>query len=145
MKSISISYILILSIFSMAACAQNNKTAASEVVAEPASAIAMNINTDEFARLMQEKKNVIILDVRTDEEIAQGFIEGQTQIDFYDETFKEQLAALDRNKPVMVYCRSAGRSTEVLGMMSEMGFKEVYNLEGGFEAWKAAGKQISKN
>jgi rhodanese-related sulfurtransferase len=145
MKSISISYILLISIFSMAACAQNNKTAAPESTTEQTPAIAMNINTDEFARLMQEKKDAIILDVRTDAEIAEGSIEGHTHLDFYDASFRDKLSALDRNKVVMVYCRSAGRSTDALGMMAEMGFREVYNLEGGFEAWKAAGKKVHKN
>lgn len=145
MKSKSVSYILLISIFSMAACAQNTKTAAVETSTEQTPAIAMNINTDEFARLMLEKKDAIILDVRTDAEIADGFIEGQTQLDFYDASFKDKLGALDKNKPIMVYCKSAGRSTQVLGMMSEMGFREVYNLEGGFEAWKAAGKTVTKN
>lgn len=145
MKILSISFILLISIFSIAACAQNNKTAAPELATEKPATIAMNINTDEFARLMQEKKDAIILDVRTNEEVAGGFIEGMTQIDFYDDSFKDKIAALDRNTPVMLYCRSAGRSTEVLGMMSDMGFKEVYNLQGGFEAWKSAGKTVTKN
>ena len=145
MKSKSISYILLISIFSFAACAQNSKTITNESTTDQKAAIAMNINTDEFARLMQEDREVLILDVRTDEEIAEGFIEGKTQINFYDQDFRDKIAALDRNTPVMVYCRSAGRSTDVLGMMAEMGFQEVYNLEGGFEAWKAAGKTVTKN
>lgn len=144
MKTLSISYILLISIFSMAACAQNNKTAAPELATEKPASVAMNINTDEFARLMQEKKDAIILDIRTDEEVAGGYIEGMMQIDFYDDSFKEKIAVLDRNKPVMVYCRSAGRSTQAMGMLSEMGFREVYNLQGGFEAWKSAGKNVTK-
>lgn len=145
MKGRSHSFILLISVFSLGACAQNNKNQAPELATEQIAPIAMNINTDEFARLMQEKKNAIILDVRTDEEVAAGFIEGKTQIDFYDAAFKDKVAALDRNTPILVYCRSAGRSTQALGMMTEMGFKEVYNLEGGFEAWKAAGKKVTKN
>ncbi len=145
MKGRSHSFILLISVFSLAACAQNNKNQAPELATEQTAPIAMNINTDEFARLMQEKKDAIILDIRTDEEVAAGFIEGKTQIDFYDAAFKDKVSAFDRNTPIMLYCRSAGRSTQALGMMTEMGFKEVYNLEGGFEAWKAAGKTVTKN
>ena len=60
---------------------------------------------------------------------------GAAQIDFYRDDFREELAKLNVNTPVYVYCRSGNRSGQAAKMMKSMGFKTVYNLEGGIGAW----------
>ena len=49
---------------------------------------------------------------------------------------------LDKQKPVLVYCLSGGRSASAAELLSEKGFKEVYNLEGGILKWDAANKPL---
>jgi rhodanese-related sulfurtransferase len=80
-----------------------------------------------------------IIDVRTPEEFALGHIEGAVLIDFYSDTFKEQLATLDKSANYSLYCRSGNRSGQTLGIMEELGFENVYDLSGGVGSWSAAG------
>lgn len=76
-----------------------------------------------------------LLDVRTPEEVAQGQIAGATNINFYDDNFEEQITGLDKNKPVFVYCKSGGRSGKASALFQKLGFKEIYDLKGGYTAW----------
>lgn len=76
--------------------------------------------------------NVQILDVRTPEELSDGKIEGSININFYDSDFRDQVAKLDRNIPVYVYCRSGGRSQKAMEVLKELGFSVVYELQGGY-------------
>jgi rhodanese-related sulfurtransferase len=76
--------------------------------------------------------NVQILDVRTPEEFSEGFIEGAVNINFHDANFREQVAKLDKNIPVFVYCRSGGRSQKAMEVLKELGFSVVYELQGGY-------------
>lgn len=76
--------------------------------------------------------NVQILDVRTPEEMSDGKIEGSININFYDSNFREQVAKLDRNIPVYVYCRSGARSQKAMEVLKELGFSVVHELSGGY-------------
>jgi rhodanese-related sulfurtransferase len=96
-----------------------------------------------FSEIIKKSPGTL-LDVRTPEEVVHGKIPGAINMDFYEDDFKKQLKSLDKNKPVYVYCASGGRSGDAAEMMSEMGFTKVYNLEGGFKAWKAAGMPVVK-
>lgn len=89
-------------------------------------------------------KDMIILDVRTPEEYKGGHLPGAENINYYDETFVQQLEDLPRDKEYLVYCHSGGRSIKTLNLMSETGFKKVYNLEGGISAWKFADGKVEK-
>lgn len=77
-----------------------------------------------------------ILDVRTPEEVAAGSIAGATVIDIYDPAFMDKVKALDKNQPTIVYCKVGGRSAQACTLMSEAGFTKLYNLTGGYDAWK---------
>ncbi len=83
------------------------------------------------------KSKAIIVDVRTPEEVAQGKIPHSMNINYFG-NFKLEVEKLDKTKPVYVYCASGGRSTKAMQDLSKMGFIEVYNLLGGFGAWRAA-------
>ncbi|MBK7389808.1 MAG: rhodanese-like domain-containing protein [Bacteroidetes bacterium] len=96
--------------------------------------VAKNVNAAEFAKLIVSKAG-IILDVRTAPEVKKGAISNSVNIDFFADDFAAQISKLDKNKPVYVYCASGGRSGEAMAMMSKIGFKTIYNLEGGYSAW----------
>ncbi len=97
-----------------------------------------------FEMIQQEANNpnFTLLDLRTPEEIADGYIEGADNIDFYDEDFREQLDELDKGRKYVIYCRSGGRSGKTREMMRELGFTEVYNTLGGINEWRAAGLPV---
>jgi rhodanese-related sulfurtransferase len=86
----------------------------------------------EFLAKFKATKDAQLLDVRTPEEVAEGALEGAQNINFYDADFKDKLSKLDKNKPVFVYCRSGGRSGKCAQMCKDMGFKEIYDMKGGW-------------
>lgn len=94
-------------------------------------------------KLVTEKK-VVVIDVRTPKEFAAGHIKGAKLIDFTGADFAGKLGELDRNQEYLVHCATGGRSTKSLAVFKKLGFKEVAHLDGGFEAWKAAGEPVEK-
>jgi phage shock protein E len=84
---------------------------------------------------MAELPALQLLDVRTPPEFAAGHIPGAINCNLYDDNFAEQLQKLDKNRPVMLYCRSGARSATASKQMEEMGFSEIYDLRGGYLTW----------
>lgn len=76
--------------------------------------------------------NVQLIDVRTPEEYQSGHIENAENIDFYSTSFNLEFNKLDKEQPVYIYCRSGSRSKQAAKKLSEMGFIEIYDLQGGF-------------
>ncbi len=102
------------------------------------------ISADEFEKMNNEGK-FILVDVRTPEEYAEGYIKGAVNINFKKRTFPDYINAIAKDKPVAVYCRSANRSGKAALIMQSLGFKNVYDLDGGVKAWKKAGKAFVKD
>lgn len=75
---------------------------------------------------------VKLIDVRTAEEYSSGHIKNAQNIDFYSGKFNVEFEKLDKNDPVYIYCRSGGRSRQTADKLYAMGFKEIYDLKGGF-------------
>ncbi len=92
-----------------------------------------------FSQKIQQLPDEVILDVRTPEEYAGGHINGARNMDWNAGNFEEAIAGMDKNKPVMVYCLSGGRSAEAAKTLRNAGFKQVYELKGGMMAWRKAG------
>ena len=83
----------------------------------------------------------VLVDVRTDAEVAEGIIEGAAHIDFYSEDFAAQMEATygeDKDQAIYLYCRSGGRSGKALNQLKQAGFTNVHHLVGGFMAWSAS-------
>jgi thioredoxin 1 len=94
------------------------------------------LSPKEFKKKLTTANEALLLDVRTPEETGKGYLKGAVFIDFYDSSFKEQVSAIDREKPVFVYCAIGGRSWDAAKIMHDMGFKEIYDLKGGIIMWK---------
>lgn len=104
-----------------------------------------DLSVDEAHALIQERAGdpgFVLLDVRTPEEFAAGHIEGAVNLDWYDQAFRDEIRAFEREATYLVYCRTGVRSAEAAAVMVEEGFDEVYNMEEGITAWKAAGYQV---
>lgn len=102
------------------------------------------LSVDAFEQKLNATPEKIILDVRTDEEYAQGKMKNATQIDYYQRDFKTEVAKLDKTKPVFVYCASGVRSNSAAKILKQQGFTEIYDLKGGLNAWVRSGKPIVK-
>ena len=86
--------------------------------------------------LMDDKDDLIILDVREKKERKHGYINGDKHIALSE--VKDKLGSLDASKKVLVYCRSGSRSGHIAGLLTRNGFEHVYNLKGGINAWRRA-------
>lgn len=84
--------------------------------------------------------DLVVLDVRTAEEFADGHIEGAVMLDFYDPDFAAQIADLDPDVPYLLYCRSGNRSGQTAEIMKQLGFTDVADVDGGILAWTGAGQ-----
>lgn len=122
----------------LVSCTDENSNKNTEVITEDGSiVIAKNVDAIEFKKLAEAGKGQI-LDVRTPQEVVEGYIEGAIHLDIYNDNFKSKIAELDKEKPVYVYCKSGGRSGQAMDLMMSTGFKKVYNLDGGIGAWDDA-------
>jgi rhodanese-related sulfurtransferase len=88
--------------------------------------------------------NIQLIDVRTSEEFSEGHIENAINIDVTANDFDAKVASLDKEKPVMVYCKSGGRSAKASARLKELGFKTITDLEGGITNWKSENKPTVK-
>jgi rhodanese-related sulfurtransferase len=88
-----------------------------------------------FGLKIKETKQPLVLDVRTPEEYAGGHIDGAVNIDWYNDNFGTETAKLDKNRPLFVYCHSGKRSSAAAEKLRKDGWKEVYELAGGYSAW----------
>lgn len=91
----------------------------------------------------QFKPGVTIIDVRTEEEFTQGSLPNSLNIDFKNPEFRQNISILDKDKTYLLYCASGARSGKALEIMKEEGFKNVFALEGGLNAWQAAGMPMN--
>ena len=95
-----------------------------------------DIDKEAWADGIKKDKDAVVLDVRTQEEIAEGCIPGALYNDIYErQEFLDRLEPLDRNKNYYVYCRSGRRSEQACAVMQSLGFKTTYNLPGGILEW----------
>lgn len=106
------------------------------------------IDTKTFAEKLKADKNPQLIDVRTPEEYNEEHINNAANINWNGDDFAAKAEKLDKSKPVFVYCKVGGRSAKAADKLAEMGFKEIYNLDGGIMKWntsedvKPAGKII---
>ena len=102
---------------------------------------------EEFESKLSALNNEQLVDVRTPQEYNSGHLAEAININSQDEDFNEQLSKLDKTKPTFVYCAAGvegGRSNTAAKMLKELGFDEIYELEGGITSWTNAGKETQK-
>lgn len=96
-----------------------------------------DLTQEEWTDQLQEDTNAFLLDVRTPEEMEEGFIPGAVNIDIYlGQEFLDEVGKLDKEKNYYVYCRSGNRSGQACAIMNSLGFANAYNLMGGFNEWE---------
>lgn len=104
----------------------------------------VRVGAEAFAELVDRAPDEgwTLLDLRTNEEIAAGFLEGAVPLDFYDPDFESRLGALPKGGHYLIYCNSGNRSATALRMMKDLGFEQVTELDGGIQAWLASGLPV---
>lgn len=98
------------------------------------------IDVKTYAEKLKTTKNPQLLDVRTPEEFSTGHIENAENVNLNGNNFVTEANTYDKSKPIFVYCKVGGRSAQAADKLAQLGFKEIYNLDGGIMKWDAAGK-----
>ena len=116
------SYILIAIVFCICAC--SSQTGKS-----------VDIDILSAKQMISQNKNITMLDVRTQKERDLGAIESSKHLDYFSDDFDEKLKTLDMSKKYIVYCKSGGRSSKTVAKLQDLGYIDVFNMLGGYEAW----------
>jgi rhodanese-related sulfurtransferase len=126
--------------------AEESAEAAVEVTKEEEKTpfVAVNVDAGGAAAMMKENPGLVVLDVRTPEEFAEGHIAGAKNIDFKGSDFEARLGELDRSKPYLVHCRSGARSGQSMASFEKLGFENIIHLNTGFNGWQEAGQPVEK-
>ena len=118
----------------VAACSSGSDTATIDLV-----------SPDEAAQVIEDDPaGLVVLDIRTPEEFNEVRLADAVNVDYYDADFADQLDALDKNDPYVMYCRSGNRSSDAVKTMKELGFVEVYEIDGGIVNWFDSGFPVEQ-
>lgn len=101
------------------------------------------IDSKAYAEKLTTTENPQLIDVRTPGEYEVEHLEKSTNIDWNGNDFTSKVEKLDKSRPVFVYCKVGGRSSQAANKLASLGFKEIYNLDGGIMKWN--GKKTSNN
>jgi rhodanese-related sulfurtransferase len=136
-------FVVLVALF-LAACSNNashtgTKPAAGASQNESGSAQASVMATYSPAQtleLIKQKKDLLIIDVRSPGELREGKIENSTLIPFMD--IMRGKYTIPHGRPLLLICAVGGRSYAAMQILAQSGYSEVYNLKGGIDAWKQA-------
>jgi len=111
------------------------------------------VRPDDLDEMIENHDDLLIVDVREADEFAQGHIPGALHVarglleGAADPQYKYRVEALSngRDKTVVLYCQTGGRSAMATDVLRQMGFEKAYNLAGGIENWKAEGFAVVKD
>ena len=111
------------------ACSSGTDTASIELV-----------SPEQAAEVIEDAPaGLVVLDIRTPEEYNEVRLDGAINVDYYATDFADQLDTLDKNNPYVMYCRSGNRSSDAVETMKDLGFTEVYEIDGGIVNWYESG------
>jgi rhodanese-related sulfurtransferase len=101
-----------------------------------------NISSFEARRLIGQKKNIYLLDVRTPDEFRQARMKGSVLIPISE--IEQRIAEVPKNRPVLVFCAVGSRSNLVAGFLAGKGYVEVYNMQDGLIGWSRNGFPVER-
>lgn len=104
--------------------------------------VIINVSADDVFTMLQDKDKYFLLDVRTQEEYDEGFIENSVLIPVSE--LESRLSEIPAGKPIIVYCRTGSRSTQAAEILIKNNFGPVYNMLGGITEWQNKGYPVKK-
>ncbi len=99
-----------------------------------------DVTVAEAKALIEERPDMVILDVRTPSEFDDGHIEGAINIPVDD--LSGRLDELSKDDELLVYCRIGNRSARAVGILDDSGFKKIFHMEEGITGWLDAGQPL---
>ena len=103
---------------------------------------SISLDPEDFEKKQMQKADGILLDVRTTEEFWERHLKGAVNIDIRSSDFNSRVGRMDKSSPVYVYCLSGGRSAAAAQILVDMGFEEVYEMNGGISRWLAENRPV---
>jgi len=104
----------------------------------------IHVNPEKGMQLIKTNPEVLVIDIRTPEEFASVRIPKARNIDFFDRRFQDEVAKINREQPILLHCASGNRSSKSLPIFTKLGFKKIYHLDGGINAWQKASNPVEK-
>lgn len=127
-KRVTLLIILFVGILSLISCGKNEE-AITEVAA------FSKISSEDAKKIIDEEKNIVIIDVRTEDEYNSGHIKNSILIPVNDLKFKAEDILKDKNQKILIYCRTGNRSNTAGKILDEMGYSNIYDF-GGINSWE---------
>ena len=100
------------------------------------------VSVDQAKEMIQKRggtADFVVLDVRTPQEFAEGHLPDGVNLNLMTPDFESRLAAMDRAKTYLVYCRTGNRSAKAIQIMERLGFQSVYHMYEGIVGWQKKG------
>ncbi len=118
--------------------ATSNKTASGNLILE-------TVSPPVFEAKIKHYTDEQLVDIRTLEELEEtGILAGAQHLDYFRKDFNTEIIKFDKERPIMIYCKSGGRSSRVVDILNLRGYKAVYELKGGITDWMKNGKPVEK-
>lgn len=111
-----------------------NETSSTAAPTTAAEAISQLITPEAAKQMLAENPDIILLDVRTPAEYAEGHIAGSMLLPFDQIIARQNELPEDKSAPIIIYCRSGNRSAVAAGTLARLGYLELYDL-GGIINW----------
>lgn len=122
--------------------AESGTETAAEAAPEAASLdLAADIDVQTVASIL-DHPDIFLLDVREQSEYDAGHIAGNTLIP--TGSIADRLAEIPKDKEVVIYCHSGARSSRVFDFLTQQGYTNIHNMQGGIVAWQSAGFEVEK-
>jgi rhodanese-related sulfurtransferase len=117
-------------------CQQSSPTDEETTVQPEVSDAIEMIEVAQLKQMLSDSSEIQLFDIRTPKEYGEGTIGPAQNINFFDSDFGTQmLEATDKEQPIYIFCRSGRRSGRAARKLKTLGFKEIYDLKGGYLAW----------
>ena len=105
----------------------------------------IDYSVSQAKKLIESEPDLFILDVRWDYEFQEGYIEGAVNINYTNIIERQDELPVNKSHPILVYCKSGGRSSTASATLVSLNYTRVYNLLGGFSEWKKNSSSTPSN
>lgn len=134
MKFLNIFFTVLFTI-TLLSCDNQSKTNVTGT--ETAKSSIKVVSPQEVYNALQEDSTLQLIDVRSKDEYGVTHLKSSQNICVTTPGFKEKAAKLDKSLPVYVYCKKGGRSAQASQILADMGFTQIYDLQGGITNWES--------
>ena len=90
-----------------------------------------SIYQEEIMKIMRNNKNVILIDVRSEQEYREGHLNGAINIPVYEMQYRAEKEIKNKNTIIIAYCTAGLRSRKAINILRKLGYKNLYNVEDG--------------